>query len=349
MRLTNEQKNVITRLTRFEKDIQTLGGYAGTGKTTVIQNLIEFLPNWAVCAFTGKAVNVLRKKGVEAPTTIHSLIYECRKGADGRPLFFLSEDIDAAGIIVDEASMVGSDLDMDLRSFNRPIIYVGDHGQLEPVADSGFNLMKRPDFTLEKIHRNAGEIAHFADHIRQGYKPSSWSKHGSGSKIEFIEKNEINHRLLEVDQTICAFNKTRVRLNKEARRQLGYPKDELVVGDRIMCLRNNREKGLFNGMQGSICELFGERGMVFHSDGKDYAINPYDSSQFNQVKHEKNYDRDAPDPFDFTYAMTTHKSQGDEWGSTLVVEEKCSLWSHARWAYTAASRAKEKIFWVKPY
>ena len=73
--LSDEQKFVSRELLKFHKPIQTLGGYAGTGKSTVISHLIDILPNWKVCAFTGKAANVLRKKGVPA-TTIHSLIYK---------------------------------------------------------------------------------------------------------------------------------------------------------------------------------------------------------------------------------------------------------------------------------
>lgn len=49
--------------------------------------------------------------------------------------------------------------------------------------------------------------------------------------------------------------------------------------------------------------------------------------------------------FDYGYAITCHKSQGDEWESVLVLEEKSDLWEHKRWAYTAASRAKSKLVW----
>jgi hypothetical protein len=72
--LTDEQEHAIDRLLDFSKGVQTLGGYAGTGKTTVIRTLKTYLPEFAVCAYTGKAANVLRMKGVSA-STIHSLIY----------------------------------------------------------------------------------------------------------------------------------------------------------------------------------------------------------------------------------------------------------------------------------
>jgi hypothetical protein len=62
-------------------------------------------------------------------------------------------------------------------SYHRPVLYVGDHGQLEPVSnDRGFGLLARPDVTLETIHRNAGEVAHFADFVRKGHTPTDWRR-----------------------------------------------------------------------------------------------------------------------------------------------------------------------------
>ena len=39
-------------------------------------------------------------------------------------------------------------------------------------------------------------------------------------------------------------------------------------------------------------------------------------------------------------------SQGDEWNNVMVIEQRSGMWSHKRWAYTAASRAKTKLVWV---
>src|SRR5262249_26544126 len=73
--LTAEQRAAAAHLLSFPAPVQTLGGYAGAGKTTVVKHLKEELPGFAVCASTGKAAHVLRKKGVPA-STIHSLIYK---------------------------------------------------------------------------------------------------------------------------------------------------------------------------------------------------------------------------------------------------------------------------------
>ena len=341
MKLTEEQKHVIREILKFHKEITIVGGRAGTGKSTIIKHLIELLPNFAVCAYTGKAANVLKRRGIAAKT-IHSLIYKARE-EDGQVIFSLAPSLDCDGIIVDEASMVSKEIYEDLKHFKKPIIFVGDHGQLEPIGEK-FNLMQNPDFRLENIHRNAGEIAFFADHIRRGYKASSWEhKVGSGGKVSFLNKNNYKDYVLEVDQIICAYNKTRCELNKFVRRQLGRG-DLPEPGDRVMCLRNNSFHKLFNGMQGTISDVF-DNILCFQTDDSYYEIS-YDKNTFNQTKYEFEFNIESPNPFDYCYAITCHKAQGDQFEKILVVEQKCDLWDHKKWAYTAASRAVNKIHWV---
>src|SRR5258707_103090 len=140
MKLSSEQRsvasNVLTR--RYHHRVQTVGGFAGCGKTTLLPFLAKELPGFAVCALTGKAVNVLRGRGVSQAATIHSLIY--------LPIFAPTtnvcvgfrlrepKELTAKGFLVDEASMISKQLDLDLLSFQVPIIYIGDHGQLPPIG-----------------------------------------------------------------------------------------------------------------------------------------------------------------------------------------------------------------------
>jgi len=343
MKLTEEQKNVIKNLIKFKKNIQTLSGYAGTGKSCVVQHLSQLLPNFAVCAYTGKAVNTLRKKKIDAKT-IHSTIYTSRKDRDGNVYFTLNSFVDCEGFIIDEASMVSGKIYDDLLVYNKPIIFVGDHGQLEPIEDK-FNIMEDPDFCLEKIHRNAGEIAHFAEFIRNGYKPKAWqNRNGYSDKIKFISKYNYKEVLTKVDQIICAYNKTRKKLNTETRELLGREGELPQINDKIICLRNNSKKGLFNGMQGKIGWFVTKNIIDFVTDVEILQVN-LDLSMFNKIKYEINGDRDHPDPFDYAYAITCHKSISDQFDSILVMEQKCNLWNHRRWAYTAATRAEKKIYW----
>ena len=347
MELSSQQKLVLYHLVNGVKDKnlkqQTLGGYAGTGKTTLIKYLRQFFPDYGVCAYTGKAANVLRRKGVGGATTIHSRIYK-PFFQDGKVYFDLNPDPGCDGFIVDEASMVSEEIYEDLCSYDMPMIFVGDHGQLEPIG-SDFNLMQSPDHRLEELHRNAGDIARFSDALRRGY-----SSRGFGCRdgsVEIVHKVTIDD-YCAVDQVICAYNSTRVQINKEIRDSLGFA-GILNVGERVMCLRNNRTLGLFNGMQGTVVDLYdGRRGrklMDFEFDGFVHQGIWYDPEQFGKETHKIVMGKDTINPFDYAYCITAHKAQGDEWERVLVIEQRCRNWDHKRWAYTAASRPKSKLIW----
>ena len=318
--------------------------FVATHNTTLINYLTKFYPNFGVCAYTGKAANVLRKKGIHSATTIHSRIY--KPFFDNGVVYFdLTDDPNCDGFIVDEASMVSSDIYEDIKSFDMPMIYVGDHGQLEPI-DSKFNLMENPRFRLEEIHRNAGPIARFAEHLRSGFNPRSFKE--EGDQVVFVPKIT-DTLLLSVDQVICAFNKTRCETNNRIRKALGHT-GVLNVGERVMCLKNNRMHGLFNGMQGTVVNLYrGPRGrklMDFEFDGFIYSGIPYEETQFGREKYNFKYTgQDSPNPFDYAYCITAHKSQGDEWENVLVIEQRTDNWCHRRWSYTSASRSKIKLNW----
>ena len=98
-------------------------------------------------------------------------------------------------------------------------------------------------------------------------------------------------------------------------------------------------------MQGVAGEIYDDV-ISFESDEFVYAVQ-FDPTVFGQVKYEFEHNRESPMPFDYCYAVTCHKVQGSEYDSVLVLEQKCDLWDHRRWAYTAASRAKEKLFWCE--
>lgn len=349
MKLTTQQRIALQQLVKGVREDelpeQTLGGYAGTGKTTLIKYLKQFFPEFGVCAYTGKAANVLRKKGLNGASTIHSRIYK-PIFENGVIYFDLNPEPGCEGFIVDEASMVSDDIYNDLRSFGMPLIFVGDHGQLEPV-NSDFNLMADPMYRLEEIHRNAGTIAKFAQHLRSGF---SSRRYNDDEQLNFLSKNQITDDvLIDVDQVICAFNQTRVTINNQIRNALGYD-GILNVGERVMCLKNNREKCLFNGMQGTVVNLYEKRKrkyMDFEFDGQVIQEVCYETKQFGEESYKIKYGgRDAPNPFDYAYCITAHKAQGDEWDRVLVLEQKCKKWDHRRWSYTAASRAKNWLGWV---
>ncbi len=73
-----------------------LFGYAGTGKTTLARHIAERVDGKVLfAAFTGKAASVMRAKGCEHASTIHSLIYKAQESDEEMPNFELWDDAPA--------------------------------------------------------------------------------------------------------------------------------------------------------------------------------------------------------------------------------------------------------------
>jgi exodeoxyribonuclease-5 len=320
--LSKEQQHVVDDIVKKvkKKNHFTVGGYAGTGKSSLVKELCRMLPNYAVCAFTGKAASVLRKKGLQDASTIHSLIYIPEAKPKGGVEFTLRPNVEYSGFIVDEASMISTDLYNDLCFFGLPIIFIGDHGQLEPVG-SNPNLMKNPDYKLEEVHRNAGEIAHFAEWIRLGKRAEEFPAEGKVVYVPAYDKKKIlaNARVMKgVDQIICAYNATRQEINDKVRRYHGY-EGKVAIGEKVICRKNSKKLGVFNGMQSHVKNI--RKGNVFdiQNDLGTFEKIPYYPEQWGREKINPEDDYDGSIPFEYSYAVTCHLAQGDEWDTVMVV------------------------------
>jgi exodeoxyribonuclease V len=208
----------------------TLGGYAGTGKSTLVAFLAGEWAGVAVAALCGKAAHVLRSKGVDAQT-VHSLIYVPEQGARGPVRFRRRSALPGVGtLIIDEASMIGSELLADLHSFHIPIQFVGDHGQLEPIGASA-NLMADPHLRLETIHRQAASnpILRLAASFREGREVQRWED--PAGRLSVLGRAEFDDLVSPEVQILCGFNETRRRVNAQVRRMLGL-EGELVAPGR---------------------------------------------------------------------------------------------------------------------
>jgi exodeoxyribonuclease-5 len=147
---------------RGRASIFRLFGYAGTGKTTLARHLAESIDGKVLfAAFTGKAASVMRSKGCQGATTIHSLIYKARDSGRETPTFDLWDEAPASKaklIIIDECSMVDAELARDLMSFGVPLLVLGDPAQLPPIQGGGFFTSTKPDAMLTEVHRQARTI-----------------------------------------------------------------------------------------------------------------------------------------------------------------------------------------------
>jgi exodeoxyribonuclease-5 len=358
----------------------TLGGYAGTGKTTMVAYLRKALTDFdsdmtvGFCAYTGKATRVLQEKLREMAvmrrgdsiSTIHSLIYTTEEGVGGVPRWIRKDSLGRNLIIVDEASMVDKAIWDDLLSFGIPILAVGDHGQLPPVGSS-FNLMADPQVRLERIFRqeSGSPIIEVATIAREsGALPCQVF----GPGVRKLDRNEpetgqIVQEILENWQPelliVCGYNATRVKLNQAIRGLRDMTSPEPQSGDQVVCLRNNRTRHVFNGMIGHIIRVdtaIGEEGQDWYEaeialEGEDYTYSGYIyRAQFGASTTEKDVplapDGERGDLWDFGYALTVHKAQGSQSPRVLVFEERFARSSEEdwrKWLYTAVTRAQQEL------
>ena len=283
IKLSTDQQNALSILVSWYKSHKTgsqtkypyitLGGYAGTGKTTLIsiyRNKLEEIHKGikvAFCAFTGKATQVINSKlsifnvnTKDTVSTIHSLIYTAILDKDNRIIGWdKKKNLNVDLIIVDEASMVDQNIWYDLLSYRIPILAVGDHGQLPPI-NSSFNLMEKLNIKLEEIHRQVKDnpiiklstIARLEGKIPVGTYSKNVFKldrdsDDIGSVIDELLDNYNDNTLI-----LCGINTTRIRLNKIIRQKKGFETAEPETRDKIICLSNNRRKNIYNGMVGKI-------------------------------------------------------------------------------------------------
>jgi hypothetical protein len=206
-----------------------LFGYAGTGKTTLAKELAGTVKGKVLYAtFTGKAGLVLRKKGCEGASTIHSLIYRVemddRTGITEFKLNDRSALADAALLIVDEVSMVGEDLARDLLSFGTRILVLGDPAQLPPVKGEGFFINAEPDAMLTEVHRQAQDnpIIRMSMEIREG-KRLSPGRYGDSliTTSRALGRDGLGELVLGADQLLCGLNRTRTSYNHRMREMKG--------------------------------------------------------------------------------------------------------------------------------
>lgn len=344
--------------TRGGPQLFRLFGYAGTGKTTIAKEVAgQVRGRVPFCAYTGKAALVLRSKGAPGASTIHSLIYKPEDDPEtGKVRFVLNEESPIRGsalVIVDECSMVDETLAHDLMSYGTRILVLGDPAQLPPVKGAGYFTNAEPDFMLTDIHRQAldNPIIAMSMRVRQG----EGLQLGTYGECKVIRRPQLQPgEVMAADQVLCGLNNTRRGLNHRFRDKLGYTTDYPSDGDRLVCLKNDREKQLFNGglwiarqpvhdevkrltkLKVESIDLGGPLGLVdvevpveyFHGTEKNL---PYGIQR-------------AYEAFDFGYALTVHKGQGSQWPNVMLFDESSIFREHReRHLYTGLTRAAEKI------
>lgn len=353
-----------------------ISGYAGTGKSTVLKLVVDELESRglsvAVVSYTGKAASLLVSRGVIQAKTIHSTIYNSIR-VDGKYINRLisPSEFKYDLIVLDEYSMISDLLMNDLMSMKVPIIMFGDSYQLPPVQ--GQEIEYVPDIILDEIVRNPGIISQIATSIRlNGYTSvmqlGLYTSNDSDESVVLVKPEELDDilRYLGVDYSDTQFltftNKTKDSYNNFLRSKI-MNTDELypIVGDKLIALANNWQKGIVNGHIYEVTsdpeDYWTRSGLAYKYEVKltdtdevtQFLIDP---GSFDHV-HELPDDTRDITPVDYAYCLTVHKSQGSEWDTVVIIDDypfnlKLSdLTNYNRWLYTAITRASKNVILIR--
>lgn len=293
------------------------------------------------------------------------------------PVFRLNLDSpirEASRVVIDEHSMVGKSLATDLLSFGVPILAQGDPGQLPPVADEGFFNKGQADFTLTQIHRQAAgsPIIQLATQARCGER-LAFGTYGDSAVVSSITPEQA----LAADQILCGRNETRHVNNARMRALKGFSGEMPMPGEKLVCLRNNHEKGLLNGSLWTVirCNRYGKyqlsltvrpeeggpsitvkaHSQYFTQYGRTEMVPPVvpkEKAWYKQIMEDERSIgfalRDA-ESFCYGYVLTVHKSQGSQWPNVLVIDESGAFKEDAKkHLYTAITRAMTSVIVSRP-
>lgn len=357
----------------LEHGVFVLTGGPGTGKTTVVKGILNVLEQAGcrilLAAPTGRAARRLADSAGHPAVTVHRLL-EYQPTGDG--LHFGKDDsdpLDAEAIIIDEASMLDINLTYHLLKAvpgGCRLIFVGDVDQLPSVgAGSVLKDMirsgKMPVVRLENVFRQAevSPIVRNAHKINRGQMPDFLT--GTGSEFalqEFINEQDaaefVARTYAELTsggdwrsvQVLTPMHKNPCgvqNLNKllqqyinppsATKPEVNIPGNVLRVGDKVMQIRNNYEKDVFNG----------DIGRVSRIDGKNVTVSFPERPEGNYVT----YAQGEVEELQLAYAMSVHKSQGSEYPCViLLMVQSHYIMLQRNLLYTAVTRAKERVLIV---
>lgn len=394
MELTKKQseglKIAIARYRDNEK-YTVISGYAqvGTGKSTLVKFIIDALDvdkdKVAYATYTGKAAEVLRKKGNTNAMTLHKLLYDSIPRQGGGFIRIPKKQLDYSIVVVDEVSMVPKSMVDMLLNHRIYVIFLGDPFQLPQIdKKEAHTLLDKPHIFLDQVMRQAAEseIIQLTMKIRNGEDIPFMH----GKEVIIAPKAElVTGHLTWADIIICATNKTRHNMNRQKRELLGYS-GVLQTGERIIVKRNYWEdcdedgNALVNGTVGTVTnpyESFVRIPSYIKNDRRDLPLigcifTPDGGKSFDTFEIDKDYllkeepcvdwrvsyqlgklkpkiGDILPKQATYGYALTCHAAQGSEFDKVLVIEESFPFdkVEHQRWLYTAATRAADKLVLVR--
>jgi exodeoxyribonuclease V alpha subunit len=352
------QEQAISRA--LEGDDLLITGGAGTGKTTIIQQIANGMNgNCMILAPTGKAAARIKECTGFFAQTVHRAL-----GWDGETIRPQAAMPFTSPIIIDEASMMDSWLLAKVIERTPPqIILVGDAAQLAPVGKGQpfHDLLKlKPEMVVElkTCYRNKEAIHHAANQIRNGEAPESSTTENESFKIVpvkggdtssaaqsmvtgWVEKGFIDPKqdiLLAprygADGEDMAASGDINALNRAIQAIVNPHKDgeRWKIGDRVICCKNFSKEDMWNGDLGEVYDINMNGRPWVRLDRKD------DQGCAIEIEISKEMERELKP----AYCLSVHKAQGSQFRRVIFIcLNKHRFMLSRSLIYTAVTRAKK--------
>lgn len=371
VQLTDQQQGAVKAA--LTSKLSVLTGGPGTGKTTTLQMVINALlsakRSFKLASPTGRAAKRLSEATGQPASTIHRLL---GYSPDGHFLHDEDSPLDADMVIVDEASMIDLVLFYSLLKAIRPtthLMLVGDVDQLpsvgagrvlKDVIDSGLAHVTRLDtifrqsedsLIVDNAHRvNHGEMPYLHNKSRDFYFFTEENPQKAAELVVDIVLNRLPDKFgfnpIDDVQVIAPMYRGPIGVHalndalqhalngdpRQAEKKLGGRL--FRAGDKVIQLKNNYEKEVFNGDIGRIVGIdFDENELQVLMDGR-YVY--YDWQEAEELTH--------------AYCISTHRSQGGEYPVVVIpLLTQHYMMLQRNLLYTAITRAKKMVVMVGTY
>lgn len=368
IKLADNQKIAVTKA--LQEKILIITGGPGTGKSTITNAILlitqELTSSILLAAPTGRAAKRMAEITKKSAKTIHSLLeVNFKEGGFKRDR---ENPLECDFIVVDESSMIDTSLMFYLlRAIpaHARVLFIGDINQLPSVGPG--NVLKDliasklvPTIELNEIFRQAqgSAIIQNAHRINQGSMPEL--RNQSANDFFFIPESSPENILNQIVALVTVrlphkYNLQPLRdiqvlapmrkgvigfdnLNHALQQALNPNRPSIArsgrrlsIGDKVMQIRNNYQKEVFNGDIGTIESIDDEDQTL--TIKMDDRIIPYEYSELEEITH--------------AYAVSIHKFQGSETPCVIIpVDTSHFILLTRNLLYTGVTRGKSLVILV---